>query len=150
MATTNTGVYPCYENQFQIGAHGTDTADKQIANCEEFTPSFDNQVEEWTPFEQQGWKNRMLTGKGVTISVKGKRTKGDPGNDLVASLAFLSGHDVECPFQWTFPDGTKVLFPNAIINVTACGSGQSTNVGPLEFEVMSNGKPVITEAVPTA
>ena len=148
--SVTTGVYPCYENQFQIGAHGTDTADKQIANCEEFGVSFDNGVEEWTAFENGGWKSRMMTAKSVTISVKGKRTIGDEGNNLVASVAFLNGRSVEHPFQWTFPDGTKVLFPNAIISVTNCGSGASTNAAPLEFEVMSNGKPVITETVPAA
>ena len=146
--SVTTGVYPCYENQFQIGAHGTDTADKQIANCEEFGVSCDNGVEEWTAFENGGWKSRMMTAKSVTISVKGKRTIGDEGNNLVASVAFLNGRSVEHPFQWTFPDGTKVLFPNAIISVTNCGSGASTNAAPLEFEVMSNGKPVITEGTP--
>ena len=51
-----TGVYPCYENQFQINtaASGITAAYKSIADCETFSVSFDNGVEEWTPFETEG------------------------------------------------------------------------------------------------
>lgn len=41
------------------------------------------------------------------------------------------------------PDGTTIAMENAVVNVTA-GGGDSTNVEPLEFSVMSNGKPNIT------
>ena len=57
------------------------------------------------------------------------------------------GRDAEGAFQWTFKDGTTVLFENAVYNVTALGAGDSTNVAPLEFDVMSNGKPTVTPAV---
>lgn len=146
MASANTGVYPCYENQFQVGEKGSETATKNIANCESFSVAFDNGVEEWNPFDQKGWKARLMTAKSVTISVAGKRTVGDAGNDLIAGLAFKNGRDVEILFQWTFPDGTKVLFNDAVVSVTALGSGDSTGVAPLEFEVMSNGKPTVTPA----
>ncbi|MGN0503138.1 MAG: phage tail tube protein [Ruminococcus sp.] len=141
-----TGVFPCYENQFQIGEAGVGTPSTQIANCEEFSVSFDNGVEEWNSFESKGWKDRLMTAKSIIISVKGKRTVGDEGNDLVAGLAFKNGRDVEKDFQWTFPDGSTTLFPNSVISVTNVGSGASTNPAPLEFEVMSNGKPVYTPA----
>lgn len=132
----SSGVYPCYENQFAIGKSGTDTATTPIANCEEFSVAFDNGVEEWTAFENEGWKSRLMTAKSVTISVKGKRTIGDAGNDEIAELAF----------KWTFPNGASVLFKNAVISVTANGAAASTSVAPLEFEVMSNGKPEYTPA----
>ena len=140
------GVFPCYENQFAVGQNGTDTAETTIANCEEFSVSFDNGVEEWTAFENEGWKSRLMTAKSVTISVKGKRTVGDAGNDLIAGLAFKNGTAVQVPFKWAFPDGSTVLFKNAVVSVTANGSGASTGVAPLEFEVMSNGKPEYTPA----
>ena len=114
---------------------------------ESFDVSFDNGVEEWTPFNTEGWIRRLMTAKSVTISVKGKRNFGDVGNDYVAGKALVNGTDAQGNFEWTFADGTKILFADAIFNVTACGSGESTAVGPLEFEVMSNGKPTITPAV---
>lgn len=138
------GVYPCYENQFKIGAAGANTLNT-IADMESFSVSFDDGVEEWTPFESEGWVRRLKTGKGVTISVSGKRNIGDTGNDFVAGLAFKNGRDAEADFEWIFPDGTKVKFGSAVINITALGSNDSTGVAPLEFEVMSNGKPTVTE-----
>lgn len=143
------GVYPCYENQFQINtaAAGATTASmKSIADCETFEVSFDNGVEEWTPFDTEGWIRRLMTAKAVTITVTAKRNIGDTGNDAVAGLAWKNGRNVEKDFQWTFPDGTIVKFSGAVINVTNIGAGDSTAVAPLEFEVMSNGKPDVTPA----
>lgn len=140
---TRTGVYPCYENQFKIKNAAEFVS---IADLESFSVAFDNGVEEWTPFETEGWIRRLLTAKGVTISVTGKRNIGDTGNDAVAALAWQNGRDAEKDVQWTFPDGTVVVFADAVINVTNVGSGDSTNVGPLEFEIQSNGKPTVTPA----
>lgn len=141
----HTGVYPCYENQFKVG--DSKEVASPIADCESFSVAFDNGVEEWTPFNTEGWVRRLLTAKGVTISVTGKRNVGDTGNDYVAGKAFVNGRDAEGYFDWTFPDGTIVEFPEAVINVTNIGAGDSTGVAPLEFDIMSNGKPKITGAV---
>lgn len=145
MSTPNTGVYPVYENQFQIGADKENL--NNIADMESFSISFDNGVEEWTPMESGGYKSRLMTAKSITISVSGKRNIGDTGNDFVSSLAFANGRNAQACLKWNFPDGTTVLFENAVISVTALGSGDSTGVAPLEFEVMSNGKPTVTPAV---
>ena len=142
------GVYPCYENQFQINtaASGGAAAMKSIADCESFSVSFDNGVEEWTPFDTEGWMRRLMTAKALTISVTAKRNVGDEGNDAVAGLAFANGRNAERDVTWTFPDGTKVEFKSAVINVTNIGAGDSTAVAPLEFEIQSNGKPTVTPA----
>lgn len=142
MATT--GVYPCYENQFKIATAADGEALAAIADCESFSVSFDNGVEEWTPYDTEGWTRRLLTAKSITVSVTAKRNVGDAGNDAVAGLAWKNGRDVERNFAWTFPDGTEVVFGSAVINVTNVGAGDSTAVAPLEFEVLSNGKPNIT------
>lgn len=139
------GVYPVYENQFQVGADSSSLSD--IADMESFSVSFDNGVEEWTPMNTDGWIRRLMTAKGMTISVSGKRNVGDAGNDYVAGKSFKNGRDAEGIFQWTFPDGTKVLIEGAVFNITALGAADSTNVAPLEFDVMSNGKPTITPAI---
>lgn len=143
--TAKTGVYPVYENQFQVNKALTGAATfVDIADMESFSVSFDNGVEEWKPFDQSGWTRRLMTAKSVTISVSGKRNVSDAGNDFIASLAFKNGRDAECDFQWTFPDGTKVVFNGAIVNIKELGAGDSTNVGPLSFDVLSNGKPTVT------
>ena len=146
MAVT-TGVFPCYENQFQINTSSTETASyATIADCETFEVAFDNGVEEWTPFEKEGWVRRLMTAKSVTLTVSAKRNVGDTGNDFVAGLTFANGRDAEADFKWTFKDGTVVEFADAVISVTNNSGGDSTAVAPLEFSVMSNGKPTVTPA----
>ena len=148
-----TGVYPCYENQFQINTAETGASIpemKTIADCVSFSVSFDNGVEEWTPFDQKGWRRTLMTGKAVTISVTAKRNVGDPGNDAVAALAWTNGRDSEKDVDWTFPNGLVVKFPGAVINVKNIGAGDSTAVAPLEFDIMSNGKPEIVPATEPA
>lgn len=147
MATVKTGVFPCYENQFAVGAPTTEeTPTTPIANCEEFSVALDNGVEEWHAFENEGWISRLMTAKSIKISVKGKRTIGDIGNDMIAALFYKNGKDAELNFLWNFPDGSTLLLKNAVISVTNNGTGGATNAAPLEFEVMSNGKPVYTPA----
>jgi hypothetical protein len=146
MSTVKSGVFPCYENQFKAGTVGEETPSTSIANCEEFGVAFDNGVDEWNAFENEGWVSRLMTAKSIKISVKAKRTLADPGNDMIAACAHKNGKDAELNFLWTFPDGSIVLFKNAVISVTNPGSGAATTAAPLEFEVMSNGKPVYTPA----
>ncbi len=148
MATVTSGVYPVFNNIFKIGIKGKTSTEedmKTIADCETFSLSMDNNVEEWTPMTTEGWIRRMQTGKGFSISISGKRNVGDEGNDYIASKLFATGQDVESKFEWEFADGTKVSF-DCIISVSNAGTGDSTNVAPLEFEVMSNGKPTVTPA----
>lgn len=144
-----TGVYPVFNNKFKIGTKGLasviDTDMKTIADLETFSPSFDNGVEEWTPMDTEGWIRRLMTGKGFSIELNGKRNIGDEGNDYIADLMFKTGQDVETIFEWEFPSGAKVKF-NCIVNVSNAGGGDSTAVGALEFSVMSNGKPTFTPA----
>ena len=145
--TAFTGVYPVYENQFKVNTSSTSTASyNAIADMETFSVSSDNNVEEWTPFTTEGWTRRLMTGKSITISVSGKRNVGDTGNDFVAGLFNKSGQAAEADFQWTFPDGGVLELADAVVNVTNLGAGDSTAVGALEFEIMSNGKPTYTPA----
>ena len=115
-----------------------------IADMETFSVKFDNGVEEWYPFDTEGWARRLATAKSITISVSGKRNIGDTGNDYVFNKTFKNGRDAEGYFGWTFPDGTIISWDAAVYNITNTGAGKSTEVGPLEFDVMSNGKPTVT------
>nr|DAM96558.1 MAG TPA: major tail protein [Caudoviricetes sp.]DAX98203.1 MAG TPA: major tail protein [Caudoviricetes sp.] len=140
-----TGVFPVYENQFKIGADKATAT--TIADMETFSVSFSNGVETWTPMEHKGWQRALMTAKAVTITINGKRNKGDTGNDFIAKKAFTNGRDSEGYFCWTFPDGTTVEWDMAVFDVKNMGAGDSTNVAPLEFDVISNGKPTVTPSV---
>lgn len=146
MPKITSGVYPVFNNEFKIGTKGIESTSQEmvtIADLETFSVSIDNNIEEWTPMTTEGWVRRLQTGKGFSISLNGKRNIGDAGNDYVASKMFATGRDVETKFEWTMPSGLKVEF-DCVLNISSAG-GDSTNVDVLEFEVMSNGKPTVTE-----
>lgn len=149
MSAPISGVFPCYENQFLIDITGGDGSDEKncvpIADMESFSVSIDGNVEEWNPYDAKGWVNRLVTGKGLTISVSGKRNVGDPGNDYIESIALKTGCDCNTTLIWKFPSGAKLVMP-CVINVTEWGSGDSRAVAPLAFDAMSRGKPDFTEA----
>lgn len=139
------GVYEVYQNQFTIGVGGRNSTAEQmlpIADLENFSVSIDNTREEWNAMENGGWGSGMITGKKMTISLKGKRNIGDPGNDYVAGLWMAKGKAAKSVLNWNFPDGTVVHIP-VDISVTNNGTGDTTNVAPLEFECASDGKPTV-------
>ena len=63
-----------------------------------------------------------------------------------SGIALKNGRDSEKDFQWTFPDGSKLVFKEAVINIKDFMSGDSTAAAPLSFDIMSNGKPEYTAA----
>ena len=143
-----TGVFPVFENMFRIGTAGLTSAAaamRTIAEMENFSVAIDGNTVEWSPFEMEGWLRRLNTGKSFSITMSGKRCPGDAGNDYVESISFMTGRSCSTKFEWEFPSGAKLTF-NCVINVTNLGGGESRDVGPLEFEVLSDGKPTFTPA----
>ena len=76
MSKVESGVYPVHQNKFKIGIKGaasTQPTDmKTIKDLETFSLSMDNNIEEWSALDQEGWTRRMSTGKGFSISLSGK------------------------------------------------------------------------------
>jgi hypothetical protein len=141
------GVFPVYDLKFKVNTAGRSksAALAVIKDMESFSVSMDGGVEEWTPLDQAGWVRRLMTAKGFTISLAGKRHYGDPGNDYVAGLAWKNGRDCDSEFEIEFPNGDK-LTGDCVINVTTPFGGDSTAVDALEFDIMSDGKPIYTSA----
>lgn len=141
-----TGVFPVYNMKFKVGTKGKASIDGDmavIADMETFSISIDGTVEEWTPMDTSGWARALMTGKKFTIGLNGKRNVGDKGNDYVANTAWKDGLDCSTKGEIEFPDGSKLKF-NCVINVKNVGGGDSTNVAPLEFEMVGDGKPTYT------
>lgn len=141
MAYENSGVFPVFDIVFKVN-------DLSIAEMETFSISIDGNVEEWTPMDTKGWVRRLMTGKGFSISLSGKRNTKDEGNNFIAGLAWKTGTECSFPATIEFPSGDKLDF-SSVVNVTACEGGDSTNVSVLEFELMSDGKPTFTPATST-
>lgn len=145
MSGKATNVFPVLDNKFKAGAAKESAT--MIADMESFSVAFSNGVQTWTPMDQEGWQRGLMTAKAITITLNGKRNVGDTGNDFVAGKAFKNGHDAEGHFEWEMPDGTSIAWENAIFDIKNCGGGNGTDVGPLEFDTISNGKPTITPAL---
>lgn len=148
MATVTSGVYPVYDIGFKIGTKGSASTDTDMAiikDMETFSFKISGKTDSWTPMDTAGWLRQLMTGKSFSISLKGKRNIGDPGNDYVANVAWKDGLDCSSKSEIDFPDGAKLNF-NCVVNVTNPGGDDSTKVAPLEFELMSDGKPTYTPA----
>ena len=150
---TSLGVYPVFDIEFKISTtgkvatHNLAAIDAMvpIAEMETFEPSIDGNVEEWSPMEQKGWVRRLMTGKGFSIGLNGKRNQGDPGNNYIAGLALKTGTHCSTTAAIVFPDGDAMIF-DTVVNVSKHFGGQSINVSALEFELASDGKPTYLES----
>lgn len=152
MADKVTGVTPVHEIEFGVCITGRpaedalETADYAVVkDSESLSIAIDGTVEEWNPMDTKGWVRRLMTGKSISISMGGKRNFGDPGNDYVAGLAYKTGQACNSAMKITFPDGAALIIP-CVISVTSL-AGDSTAVNGLEWEALSDGKPVYKEAV---
>lgn len=143
-ATIRTGVNPVNEITFGVNINGRIGSDTTIVkDAESLSISIDGSVEEWNPMDAGGWARRLMTAKSISVSMGGKRNYGDPGNDYVAGLAWKNGQDCNSVFSINFPNGDTLAF-DCVINVTSMG-GDSTAIDALEWEALSDGKPVYTE-----
>lgn len=138
------GVNPSYEIEFGICMEGrpsdlTSAEYTVVKDAESLDIAIDGSVEEWNAMDQKGWTRRLMTAKGISISMGGKRNYGDPGNDYVAGLALKMGQECNTAMKITFPNQDALYIP-VVINVTALG-GESTAIESLEWEALSDGRP---------
>lgn len=147
MATIKTGVYPVADIQFKIGTKGSASSDtdmKTVKDMESFSLAIEGSAKNWNPMDQAGWERNLMTSKKLTVSLKGKRSVGDDGNDYVAATAYKNGLDCSTKASVEFPDGGKLTF-DCVLDVKALG-GDSTDIAPLEFDMIGDGKPTYTPA----
>lgn len=148
MANVKTGVYPVYQMEFKIGTKGLTSAEADmvcVKDLESFSIAMEGGTENWTSMDSDGWAHSLMTAKKMTVSVKGKRSVGDPGNDYVAAALYKDANDCKTKALINFPDGASLAF-DCVLDVKTFG-GDSTNVTPLEFDMIADGKPVYTAAV---
>jgi len=135
------GVFPVYGIDIKVntGTGGAETY-ATIADMESMSLSIDAGVETWNSLTEDGWQRALVTAKSFTASFNGKRNIGDAGNDYIAGLALANGRDCDSTLKLTFPDGAVFTAP-VVIQVKEFMGGDATNVAPLAFDAISNGKP---------
>lgn len=144
------GVFPVNEVEFKIDTASDTERSKTpsyatIADMESASIAIDTGVETWTPLETEGWQRALATAKSATISMSGKRNIGDTGNDYIAGKLLKNGQSCNSTYQITFPNGDTLEVP-CVIQVKSLVGADSTNVAPLEFDLISDGKPTYTKA----
>lgn len=150
MAKVTTGVYPVYDIDFKIGLKGLLSTEAEMASVkdmESFAIAIESTLEKWNPLDQGGWARALATAKAGTISLKGKRSVGDPGNDYVNGVLWKDGLDCSTKYEVNFPDGSKIV-GDCVLDVKSAPGGDSTNVAALEFDIVFDGKPTFTD-IPT-
>lgn len=148
MAKVKSGVFPVFDLEFKIGTKGKGSTEQDmvtIKDMESFSLSVEGNTSKWNPMDMKGWGRALMTGKSMTVSLKGKRNVGDPGNDYVASVAFKDGLNCSSKAAVEFPDGSKLAF-DCVLDIKSFLGGESQDVAPLEFDMIVDGKPSFTEA----
>ena len=138
------GVFPVFTNVFKVSTTGRISPTfVQVKDLETFSISVDGTKEKWTPLDLAGWARQAITGKSLSLSLKGKRNYGDPGNDYVAGMLLATGQGCETAIQWTLPNGATLVY-NCVIDLKTPAGGDSTKIDSLDFDVLSDGLPVFT------
>lgn len=143
MAKVTSDVFPVYDIVFKVGTKGKESVEADMAeikDMESFSIAIEGNTQKWNAMDQRGWSRALMTGKGATISLKGKRHVGDKGNDYVANVAFKDGLDCSTKFMVEFPDGSS-LNGDCVLDIKSILGGESQDVAPLEFDMIVDGKP---------
>lgn len=139
-------VYPVNANSIKVKAHSESASGtyNTIADMESATINVDTGVETWYGLAEGGWQKALATSKALTVDMAGKRSYGDTGNDLIASMWNTNGVNALVDVQITLPDKATVEF-TAVVQITNIWGGDSTAVGALEFSLICDGEPQYTE-----
>lgn len=138
------GYQPAYLENLRAKLSEAATVIKGITNI---TPAISGKIQTFSTYDDEGWDNSLVTGKSGKITVDAYRVFGDPGNDAIAAMAFLTGEDCNMEFEYEFADG-RVLSFSAAVDVTSFSGGAPTDLIPMKFDLYIQGKPTISE--PTA
>lgn len=136
-------VYPTHGLTFKVGKAGDASATLVVKDVTSIEPKLKGQVKTWNPLDQHGWQRALMTGKSLTITHKGQRNEGDPGNDLIAGMLMAMGSECTIPYEIDFPSGAK-LTGSVVVDVSAPFGGAATDLSALEWDAVLDGAPVWT------
>ena len=143
MAKITSGVFPVNALKIEVQVEGETYA--EIADMESANISVDTGVEEYNTIVDGGWRKALATSKALNLSMSGKRCLGDAGNDFIASKWNKVGQECNTSCRITLPNDDKLEF-ECVVQVTSFLGSDATAIAPLEFELVSNGEPIYTEA----
>lgn len=136
-------------NKFEIDKNkNQDPANIQNANwllisqgITSITPSSNDTTSANSFWNDKGFQETDVTGKKISIAVKGYRVVGDPAQDFIASLFLKMGDTCRTLVRWTDQSG-HVIIANCTITKVVTMGGNANAYQTFSFEIDLNGKPV--------
>lgn len=136
-------------NKFEIDANkNQDPANIQNANwllisqgITSITPSSNDTTSANSFWNDKGFQETDVTGKKISIAVKGYRVVGDPAQDFIASLFLKMGDTCRTLVRWTDQSG-HVIIANCTITKVVTMGGNANAYQTFSFSIELNGKPV--------
>jgi hypothetical protein len=113
------------------------------AGLNNFEPSTNEEIDQSTYLDGDGFSTSTVTGAQLIITFSGHRKYGDPAQDFIFENMLELGTGRETDFRWTQPDGTVIEGPCTIANIEG-PSGDANAKGEISFEIHFNGKPTVT------
>lgn len=105
------------------------------------TPASNDTTSANSFWNDKGFQETDVTGKKISIAVKGYRVVGDPAQDFIASLFLKMGDDCRTLVRWTDQSG-HVIIANCTITKVVTMGGNANAYQTFSFEIDLNGKPV--------
>ena len=135
-------VNACWENMIEVSRDGQTWL--PVANAETFDLLAEVGKETWVPIGGTGWQEAFSTTKALKAALTAKRTVGDEGNDLIASLFGKSGNDAYLYIRVNYPSGLKISCKFSVV-VTNIGTGAGTGMAGLQADGDSCGAPTFED-----
>jgi hypothetical protein len=124
---------------------GTATLARLGAGLASFDSSLNEETDQSTYLDGDGWGSTTVTGGQITLSFSGHRVYGDAAQDYIFDKMLELGSGRETELTWTLPDGAKFVGPCTIAALEG-PSGDAGAKGEISIEIHYNGKPTYTPA----
>lgn len=105
------------------------------------TPASNDTTSANSFWNDKGFQETDVTGKKISIAVKGYRVVGDPAQDFIAGLFLKMGDTCRTLVRWTDQSG-HVIIANCTITKVVTMGGNANAYQTFSFEIDLNGKPV--------
>lgn len=127
----------------------TETYKRLAAGIANLDPNSNDEVDQTAYLDGDGHKTTTVTGGQYTQAFTGHRKYGDEAQDFIFDQQLSFGCSRETDAQVFRPDGTSIIGPVTIANITGPG-GDSGAKGDVAFELHFNGKPAYTPVTAAA
>lgn len=110
-------------------------------------PSLNEAIFQGAFLKDKGWGSSEVTGGQFTLTLTGKRVRGDAAQDYIFSSAvrYRFGDARKTNLRLTEPGGMQIVVPVTLAKIEGSG-GDANQPSDISIEIHGNGAPTISEA----